>query len=198
VMRDQTPLVSGLHPISSGVLRCFTTYTSPKFLIPVRHEIPARSNSASRPLCLVDDDEVDQMLFCRLLREANIAHPCRTFSRGEELIDALIEVLRGAALPLACFLDVRMPGMNGFDVLRWIRCQQPLNDVAVVMLSSSDELRDLQEANHFGAQCYLSKFPTAAQLVEIVLEAERAAEASNGHAFKLPCNLLVGAPQVLI
>ncbi len=111
------------------------------------------------------------------------------------MIDALIEVLRGAPLPLACFLDVRMPGMNGFDVLRWIRCQHALDDMAVVMLSSSDEPRDLNEANHFGAQCYLSKFPNAAQVVEIVREAERAAEASVANAFKLPCNLLLNVPQ---
>ena len=153
------------------------------------------ANSARRPLFLVDDEEFDRTLFCRLLRESNVTNPCRVFAHGEELIDALIGVLRGAPLPLACFLDVRMPGMNGFDVLRWIRCQRLLDDVAVVMLSASDEPAHLSEANHFGAQCYLSKFPNADQLVEIVHAAERAAEAQAANAFKLPWNLLSGAPQ---
>lgn len=154
-----------------------------------------RVDPAARPLFLVDDEEIDRILFSRLLRDANLPNPCRVFAHGEEIIDALIGVLRGAPQPLACFLDVRMPGMNGFDVLRWIRCQHVLDDVAVVMLSASDEPAHLTEANHFGAQCYLSKFPNADQLVDIVRAAERAAEASSPHAFKLPWNLLASAPQ---
>jgi CheY-like chemotaxis protein len=163
----------------------------------VNPEITHRSESSARPLLLVDDEEDDRGLFCRVVHNAGLTHPCRTFARGEDVIDALIEVLRGAPLPLACFIDVRMPGMNGFDVLRWIRCQHPLDDMPVIMLSSSEAPRDLNEANYFGAQCYVAKFPDAAQLVEIVHEAERAAEASMPHAFKLPCNLLVAAPSAM-
>jgi CheY-like chemotaxis protein len=154
------------------------------------------SSSHLRPLFVVDDDEVDRMLFDRLMREADIPHPCRTFSRGEEIIDALIEVLRGAMPPLACFLDVRMPGMNGFDVLRWMRCQHTLDNVPVVMLSSSEETRDLNEARRAAAQCYLAKFPDAEQLRAIVREAERTVAASADTAFKLPCNLLVTTTHV--
>lgn len=146
---------------------------------------------------MVDDEEADRALFSRLLRQSTIANPCRAFSHGEDLIDALLAVLRGAPLPLACFVDVRMAGMSGFDVLRWIRCQHALDDVAVIMLSSSEEVRDLSEANHYGAQCYLAKFPTAAQLADIVQEAKRSAEASAPHAFKLPCNLLVQVPHAM-
>jgi CheY-like chemotaxis protein len=161
------------------------------------HPKPPLPRSAARSLFLVDDDEDDQMLFTRLLRETGISHPARIFSRGEEMIDALIEVLRGAAPPLVCFVDVRMPGMNGFDVLRWIRCQHALDGMPVVMLSSSEEARDVNEAAHYGAQCYLAKFPTGAQLHEIVAEAERVAAASPDHAFKLACNLLATSPQVV-
>lgn len=153
--------------------------------------------AAQRPIFLVDDDELDRSMFCRLMREARVPNPCRVFAHGEEIIDALIGVLRGAPLPLACFLDVRMPGMNGFDVLRWIRCQRPLDDISVVMLSSSEEPAHLGEANHFGAQCYLAKFPNAETLVEIVHAATRAADASATNPFKLPCNLLTGAPHVV-
>jgi CheY-like chemotaxis protein len=145
---------------------------------------------------MVDDDEVDRMLFGRLLTETAIAHPCKFFDRGETIIDALIEVLRGATPPLACFVDVRMPGMNGFDVLRWIRCQHGLDGIPIVMLSSSEEMRDLNEARHSGAQCYLAKFPTAQQLKEIIQEAERSVAASADNAFKLQYNLLVASPRV--
>ncbi len=144
----------------------------------------------------MDDEEIDRVLFERLVREANLPYPYRTFSHGEEMIDALIRVLRGAPMPLACFIDVRMPGMSGFDVLRWIRCQRPLDEVAAVMLSSSEAPAHLNEAVHFGAQCYLAKFPTADQLAEIVRAAEHAAAVSAANAFRLPWNLLAGAPPV--
>jgi CheY-like chemotaxis protein len=153
--------------------------------------------TTARPLFIVDDDDVDRMLFARLLRETNIPHPSKAFSRGEEIIDALIDVLRGATPPLACFLDVRMPGMNGFDVLRWMRCQHVLDPIPAVMLSSSEETRDLNEARHAGAQCYIAKFPSPEQLREIVREAERTVAASTDNAFKLPCNLLVSTPHAV-
>lgn len=146
---------------------------------------------------MVDDEEVDRLLFGRLMREANIPNPSRAFSSGEQIIDALIEVLRGAPPPLVCFLDVRMPGMNGFDVLRWVRCQHALDGMPAVMLSSSEEVRDLNEASHYGAQCYLAKFPTVTQFRDIVQEAERVAAASADHPFKLPCNLLVNSPHAI-
>ena len=154
-------------------------------------------SATPRPLFMVDDDEVDRMLFERLVRDSRINHPARTFSRGEDVIDGLIAVLRGATPPLVCFVDVRMPGMSGFDVLRWIRCQHPLDEIPVVMLSSSDELRDLNEARHYGAQCYLAKFPTADQFRAIVNESIRVADSSPHNAFKLSCNLLLGSTHAI-
>lgn len=146
---------------------------------------------------MVDDQEFDRILFSRLLRETGVSNPHLTFSRGEDLIDALIEVLRGAPAPLLCFIDVKMTGMNGFDVLRWIRCQHACDEIPVVMLSSSDEPHDLGEAHHCGAQCYVAKFPRADQLRLILREAERVAASAAAGPFKLTCNLLLPVAQAL-
>lgn len=151
------------------------------------------SLSVLRPIFMLDDEEVDRVLFARLLRDAEVKNPSRIFSRGEDLIDAMIAVLRGAPPPLVCFLDVKMPGMNGFDVLRWIRCQQACNDIPVVMLSSSTEPRDLNEAHHSGAQCYIPKFPRPDAFCQILDEAARVAAANSPGPFKLPCNLLLSS-----
>jgi CheY-like chemotaxis protein len=84
-----------------------------------------------------------------------------------------------------------MAGMSGFDVLRWIRCQRSLDDVPVIMLSSSDDPQKLGEARCFGAQCYIAKFPTPLQLRSVILEAQRYSTARLRDArFNLPCNLL--------
>lgn len=164
--------------------------------MPLHDDFP--SIPARRPLFMVDDEEHDRLIFSRLLSAARIANPSRVFPRGEDLIDALIEVLRGAPAPLTCFIDVKMPGMTGFDVLRWIRCQRPLDSLPVVMLSSSEEPRDLHEAQHFGAQCYVAKFPDPVHLHAIIEEAERVAAATASGPFKLPCNLLLTTPHAVV
>lgn len=146
---------------------------------------------------MVDDEATDRLLFDRLVRSAGVDRATRVFARGEDLIDALIEVLRGAPAPVACFVDVKMAGMTGFDVVRWIRCQRAFDDLPVIMLSSSEEPRDLNEAQHSGAQCYIAKFPSPEHFRAIVAEAERVALASTPQPFKLACNLLLAtAPAV--
>lgn len=144
---------------------------------------------------MVDDAELDRAMFARLLRDARLANPLRAFAHGEDLIDALIGILRGAPPPVCCFVDVKMTGMSGFDVLRWIRCQSALDIVPVVMLSSSEAPHDLSEALYHGAQCYTAKFPTADHLRAIVDEAEAMAAAVPGRPFRLPCNLLLPSAQ---
>ncbi|MDB6127674.1 MAG: two-component system response regulator [Verrucomicrobia bacterium] len=146
---------------------------------------------AERPIFLVDDDENDRMLFLNSLHDAGVKNPCRLFATGDEMIEALIDVLQGATPPLVCFLDVKMAGMDGLDVLRWIRLQDALSEVSVVMMSSSKDPLSVSNAFRFGAQCYAGKFPDAPEIREILQEAEKfSAVASGKSSFNVPCNLL--------
>jgi CheY-like chemotaxis protein len=143
----------------------------------------------------VDDDEDDIDLMRLLFRKAGIAHPVQVYQRSDEMISALSAFLKKsvkAALPLLCFLDIRMPGMGGHEILQWIRRHPQLDSVSVVMLSASDHPDDVKRAAEGGAQCYLAKYPQPAVLRRVVEEAERVAE--NGAArewFGLPANLLL-------
>lgn len=151
-----------------------------------------RENMPEPTIFAVDDEAEDRLFFSRLLAAPGLEYPCRFFTAGTELIDALLLVLRGAQPPLACFIDVKMTGMNGFDVLRWIRCQRSLDEVPIIMLSSSDDPQKLGEARCFGAQCYVAKFPTPLQLRAVILEAQRYSAARlRDTSFNLPCNLLL-------
>lgn len=178
----------------------FTPSLSGRFqvFIPVHLHDESSPPIGARSIYMVDDEEVDRLLFTRVVRAAQLPNECQVFPRGDDLIDALIQVLRGAPAPLVCFLDVKMAGMTGFDVLRWIRCQRLFDDMPVVMLSSSEQPRDLNEAQHYGAQCYVAKFPTPEHLRAIVQEAERVAAASTVGPFKLPFNLLLGAAHAVV
>lgn len=155
---------------------------------------PLPHGSKTGFLFAVDDDEHDRRLLARRLAETGLPFAHRLFGAGEELLDAMIDVLRGAPPPVVCFVDVKMAGMSGLDVLRWIRAQRALDAVPVVMLSSSDDPQYLSEAQHFGAQCYVSKFPTAEHLREIISAACAYADASSTNAsFPLACNLLASS-----
>ena len=148
-----------------------------------------------RVIFAVDDDPDDRLMFGRLMAQPGLEYPIKFFATGCEMMDALLKVLRGAPAPLACFIDVRMAGMSGFDVLRWIRCQDALDSVPVIMLSALGDPQKLNEAREVGAQAYVAKFPTASELRNILTEARRyCADRSNPAAFHLPCNLLLSSP----
>ncbi len=155
---------------------------------------PSSSAARDHPVAkifAVDDEETDRQLLQRALQTAKIPYPCRVFSSGAEMLDALLAVLRGAPQPILCFVDVKMAGMSGLDVLRWIRAQHGLHEIPIVMLSSSKAPDHLAEALQFGAQCYTAKFPSPEQLREIVGMAEHFAAAANGGSFPVTCNLLL-------
>jgi CheY-like chemotaxis protein len=155
-----------------------------------------QANAKGGVVFVVDDEENDRLVVSRLIEHCKLPYSCRPFRRGEELLDALIDVMRGAPPPVACFVDVKMDGMSGPDVLRWIRAQGALNDIPVIMLSSSEEPAHLNESLRSGAQCYVAKFPSANQLREIIAAAERyCAAASCSASFPLSCNLLAGSRQ---
>jgi CheY-like chemotaxis protein len=131
-----------------------------------------------------------------LFRKAAVPYPMEIYRRGEDLVGALSALLKksvkAAMLPLLCFLDIRMPGMSGHDVLQWIRKHPQLDQISVVMLSSSEHPDDVKRAAEEGAQCYLAKYPQPAVLKRVVEEAERAATRGTAREwFGLTSNLLL-------
>ena len=128
--------------------------------------------NALPPVLLVDDDEESLFLIERLLAQAKVANPIRTFGDGEDVIEYLGTACATTASHLLrsglLLLDVKMPRPTGFDVLAWIRKQPLLKNLVVVMLSTSEEAKDLERAKELGAHTYLVKYPTAATLAALV------------------------------
>lgn len=145
----------------------------------------------------VDDDEDDIDLIRLLFRKAGITHSMNVYRRGEDVIDMLAAWIKKPAqalLPLLCFLDVKMPTVNGHELLQWIRKHRELDPLAVVMLSSSEHPDDVKQAADHGAQCYLAKYPQPTVLKRVLEEAERLS--NNGAVmckewFALQANLLL-------
>ncbi|HZR17057.1 MAG TPA: response regulator [Verrucomicrobiae bacterium] len=113
-------------------------------------------------ILLVDDNRDDLMLIVRAFERAGIQQRIQTVSSGAECIG----YLKGEApygdrakypLPGLVLLDLKMIGADGFDVLRWIRAQPQFARLCVVMLTSSDEIRDVNLAYKLGADSFLVK-----------------------------------------
>ncbi len=114
-----------------------------------------------RPILLVDDDANDVDLALMALAEHNLANPVIVLRDGVQALDYLYQ--RGAyltpshSLPVVMLLDLKMPKLNGLDVLRQIKQDATLRALPVVMLTSSREERDLIDSYHLGVNAYVVK-----------------------------------------
>ena len=75
--------------------------------------------------------------------------------------------------PDLMLLDLKMPRMNGFDVLEWLRTQPGLKRLLVTVLTSSDQLQDINWAYDLGANSYLLKPHSTNDLTEVVKRLQR-------------------------
>src|SRR6185312_5104029 len=113
-------------------------------------------------ILLVEDEEDYVLLIRRAFAQAKIPNPLQVVWNGEEAIWYLNGVGKYSnraeyPLPDLILLDVKMPRVNGFEVLKWIRQQPGLAALRVLMLTSSDQIRDINEAYRLGANSFMVK-----------------------------------------
>ena len=115
--------------------------------------------SAKKTILVADDDSNDIYLLKRAFLRANIEIRIETVEDGEQAIRYLKanDRDRETPLPEMLLLDIKMPRVNGFEVLEWIRRQPGLKRLLIVMLTSSDEPSDINRAYDLGANSYLVK-----------------------------------------
>jgi len=128
--------------------------------------------SAPSLILLIDDSENDMILMRRAFIKAKLLNPLLAVASGEEAIAYLTGTGKYAnraeyPLPGLVLLDIKMNGMDGFEVLRWIRSQPGLKTLRVVMLTSSNEMRDVNLAYQLGANSFLIKPMDFERFVEI-------------------------------
>lgn len=146
-----------------------------------RHHHGMISTSPLHPLIIAVDDESDDIFFLRrTIEEVGLPHQFQPYTNGEAATMALTEFSSGAItthFPLVCFLDIKMIGMSGFDILKWIRMQKGLDALPVIMYSSSDHPEDVDQARELGAQAYVKKYPPAPAMRTLLEEAREFAAA---------------------
>lgn len=113
-------------------------------------------------ILLAEDEEDYVLLIQRAFAQAKIPNPLHVVWNGQEAISYLKGEGKYAnreeyPLPDLFLLDLKMPRVSGFEVLQWIRSQPGLAPLRVLVLTSSDQIRDVNEAYKLGANSFLVK-----------------------------------------
>lgn len=138
--------------------------------------MPQESSTCERPLLIVDDDPDAHFLLKRALARMGVDLPVHGLFAGDETLRFFENVLHGiAVMPCLVFLDIKMPGVDGFDILQWLRERELLGRTVVAMLSSSDDPKDVSRAMALGAHTFLTKPAKPELLLEITTSAIRLA-----------------------
>jgi CheY-like chemotaxis protein len=127
-----------------------------------------------QPVVLIaEDSENDLLMLRRAFRQVGITAPVQYVSDGEQAIAYLNgegKFMRRDEFPVPdlLLLDLKMPRKNGFEVLEWLRKQTSLRRLRVVVLTTSEDLRDVNRAYALGAASFLTKPVNFAEFKETI------------------------------
>ncbi len=125
----------------------------------------------NRTILLVEDEENDVFFLKYAFKEVGILNPLQVAEDGKAAMDYLSgtgEYADREKFPLPCLvlLDLKLPGVMGMEVLKWIREQPELKTLIVIILTSSRLEPDIERAYQLGANAYLVKPSSPSELRE--------------------------------
>ena len=116
-------------------------------------------------ILIVDDDENDIFFVQRAFTEINVHCVFQILKNGQEVVDYLSGIGEYAdrekyPLPMMILMDLKMPIMDGFQVLAWLRNRPGLKVIPAIVFSSSDIPADITRAYELGANSFMTKSVT--------------------------------------
>jgi two-component system response regulator len=114
-------------------------------------------NSKPVDILLIEDNPNDAELAIRALKKNNLSNSILHLQDGEEALDYLFSAEHASAFPKLILLDIKMPKVDGIEVLRKIKSDEQRKVIPVVLLTSSKEERDIIESYRLGVNAYIVK-----------------------------------------
>ena len=114
------------------------------------------------PVVLIaEDDEGHAILVQQTLRDAGLHNRIHHFTDGQAILDFLFrrgsDVQREAEQSYVLLLDIRMPKVSGIDVLRQLKAHDELRKLPVIMLTTTDDPREVTRCHELGCSVYIQK-----------------------------------------
>ncbi len=128
---------------------------------------------STKPILLVEDESGDAELLIRAFKKAGVQNPIRHLDNGDTALFYLrdTEISSNAIpnpTPILILLDLKLPGMSGLELLRWLRQQKHLRRIPVLVLTSETDDRYMDAAYDAGANSYLLKSPRPEEVERVV------------------------------
>lgn len=111
-------------------------------------------------ILIVEDDEGHAILIHQNLEAAGLANPIRHFRDGQAVLDFFFKPepgLKHEAHMYLVLLDIRMPKVDGIEVLRRLKSDPELRKLPVIMLTTTDDLREVERCHELGCNVYIQK-----------------------------------------
>lgn len=129
-------------------------------------------NTVHRPILLVEDNPLDIDLTLRAFKKQGLVNPVQVARDGEEAIAWIDRWEAGEPLPMIVLMDLKLPKVNGLEVVRRYKKQQRLKLIPIIVLTSSSEDKDISTAYEYGANSYIVKPVDFAKFVSVASEIE--------------------------
>ncbi len=108
-------------------------------------------------ILVAEDDPGHARLIEKNLNRAGLHNPIQWFPNGQAVLDFLRGAERKDDTPYLLLLDVRMPGVDGVEVLRQVKADPKLRQLPVIMLTTTDDPREVERCHSLGCSSYLVK-----------------------------------------
>ena len=115
----------------------------------------------SPTILIVEDDEGHAILIRENLETAGLKNPIRHFRDGQAALDFFFDlkgqVVTGHDGTYLILLDIRMPKVDGIEVLRRLKADPVLHRLPVIMLTTTDDIREVERCHELGCNVYIQK-----------------------------------------
>ncbi len=129
-------------------------------------------NNLLSPILLVEDRATDLDLTKRAFARSHLLNPIEVARDGEQAIAYIDRWKAGDPLPVFILLDLKLPKMSGLEVLKEIKSHSEYAGIPVIVLTTSQEDNDIQEAYRLGCNSYIVKPVEFNKFMEVAAQIE--------------------------
>lgn len=126
----------------------------------------------NHPILLVEDNSVDIDLTIRAFKKRNLNNPIQIARNGEEALKYIEKWNAGDQTPVVILLDLKMPKVDGLEVLKVLKTHEKYATIPVVVLTTSSDNKDIEKAYKLGANSYIVKPVNFDKFVEVASQIE--------------------------